>query len=306
MTTAFIFPGQGSQSLGMLDQFDDIALVRDAFMQASDALGEDLWGAMSDAQAINRTEITQPLMLAADIALWRVWQSRGGERPAWLAGHSLGEYAALVAADAIDFVAAIKLVRVRAECMNRAPEGAMAAILGLEAEAVVQLCEQLANDQILEAVNFNAPDQIVIAGDKDAIARAVAAAKDHGAKRALGLPVSVASHCSLMRDAAREFAAELEKIQFREPSIPLLHNVDAQSHPAAEIRASLARQLDHPVQWIATIAACVSAGVDNFYECGPGRVLVGLGKRIAPAAQWSALGERSSFAQALAEGVTNE
>lgn len=306
MTIAFIFPGQGSQSLAMLEAFSDLAPVRDTFAEASEVLGIDLWATMADADAINRTEITQPLMLAADISLWRAWQAQGGALPALLAGHSLGEYAALVAAGALDFTTATKLVRTRAECMNRAPAGAMAAILGLDAQAVVRLCSDLAQGQVLEAVNFNAPGQIVIAGDKDAVARTVAAAKDYGAKRALELPLSVASHCSLMRDAARDFAAELAQVEFREPAIPVLHNVDAKSHGAAHIRAVLGQQLDHPVQWIATIEACINAGVDAFYECGPGKVLVGLGKRIAPTARWVALGERSGFTEALAAHAIHE
>lgn len=306
MTSAFIFPGQGSQSLGMLDAFADLAPVRDTFAEASEALGMDLWGAMADAEAIDRTETTQPLMLAADIALWRAWRTGGGELPTLLAGHSLGEYAALVAADALDLTTATKLVRSRAECMNRAPAGAMAAILGLNAGAVVSLCNELAQGQVLEAVNFNAPGQIVIAGDQDAIARAIAAAKDYGAKRALPLPVSVASHCSLMRDAARDFAAELERIDFREPTIKVLHNVDAKTHPASEIRAVLGKQLDHPVQWIATIEACVAAGVEEFNECGPGKVLTGLGKRIAADAQWLTLGDRAGFTQALSAHANHE
>lgn len=284
----------------MLDGFSDLKPVRDTFVEASEALGIDFWASMADAGAINRTEITQPLMLAADVALWRAWQAAGGAVPALLAGHSLGEYAALVAAGALDLTTASKLVRTRAECMNRAPAGAMAAILGLEAEVVLRLCGDLAHGDVLEAVNFNAPGQIVIAGDKDAIARALTAAKDYGAKRAVELPVSVASHCSLMGEAARDFAAELAPVKFAEPAIPVLHNVDAKSHGAAKIGAVLSEQLDHPVQWIAIVDACVKAGVDTFYECGPGKVLVGLGKRIAAQARWVALGERAGFMQALA------
>lgn len=306
MTAAFIFPGQGSQSLGMLDAFSDLKPVRDVFAEASEALGMDLWATMTDADAINRTEITQPLMLAADVALWRAWQADGSGAPALLAGHSLGEYAALVAAGTLDLTTATKLVRFRAECMNRAPAGAMAAILGLDADAIIQLCSDLAQGQVLEAVNFNAPGQIVIAGDKDAVARAITAAKDYGAKRALELPVSVASHCSLMCDAARDFAAQLAQVEFREPAIRVLHNVDAKPHGVTEIGAVLGQQLDHPVQWIATIEACVKAGVDTFYECGPGKVLLGLGKRIAADARWVALGERAGFMEALAAHAIHE
>lgn len=306
MTLAFVFPGQGSQSLGMLDAFSDLKPVRDTFAEASEALGMDLWATTTNADAINRTEITQPLMLAADVALWRAWQAGAGVPPALLAGHSLGEYAALVAAGALDLTTATKLVRTRAECMNRAPAGAMAAILGLEAETVLQLCADLAQGDVLEAVNFNAPGQMVIAGDKNAIARAVTAAKDYGAKRALELPVSVASHCSLMRDAARDFAAELARVEFREPVIPVLHNVDARSHTADQMQVVLGQQLDHPVRWIETIEACVEAGVDTFYECGPGKVLVGLGKRIAADARWLALGERAGFTEALAAHAIHE
>lgn len=295
MTLAIVFPGQGSQSADMLSAFADLPVVKQTFTEASATLDIDMWQIMSDAQAINRTEITQPLMLTADIAIWRAWRERGGARPALVAGHSLGEYAALVAAEAIDFASALRLVRTRAECMNAAPPGAMAAILGLDADKVSALCAEAAAGEVLEPVNFNAPGQIVIAGETSAVARAVATAKTHGAKRAIELPVSIASHCSLMREPAQKFGEALAATVFNAPVITVLSNVDAQPHSLETLRQALQAQLDHPVQWIATIEACMQRGVSEFYECGPGKVLVGLGKRIAPDANWIALGERAAF-----------
>ena len=295
MSIAVVFPGQGSQSANMLSSFYDLPIVVQTFSEASTTLGIDMWQIMSDADAINRTEITQPLMLTADIALWRAWRERQQGSPTMLAGHSLGEYAALVAADAIDFASALTLVRARAECMNAAPPGAMAAILGLDADKVSALCAEAAAGEVLEPVNFNAPGQIVIAGEAAAVARAIALAKTYGAKRAIELPVSIASHCSLMREPAQKFAATLAATNFRAPAIPVLRNVDAQPHTLETIRQALQDQLDHPVQWIATIEACAEQGVRDFYECGPGKVLVGLGKRIASEARWIALGERAAF-----------
>lgn len=295
MTTAVVFPGQGSQSVDMLSAFADLPAVTETFAEASATLGIDMWQIMSDADAINRTEITQPLMLTADIALWRAWRERKAMEPSVLAGHSLGEYAALVAAEALDFASALELVRTRAECMNAAPPGAMAAILGLDADKVTALCAEAAAGEVLEPVNFNAPGQIVIAGEASAVARAVSLAKTYGAKRAIELPVSIASHCSLMREPAQKFAAALAATRFNAPVITVLSNVDAKPHRLDTVRQSLQAQLDHPVQWIATIEACVRDGVSDFYECGPGKVLVGLGKRIAADARWTALGERTAF-----------
>lgn len=295
MTFAVVFPGQGSQSVDMLSAFSALDPVKQTFEEASLTLGTDMWQIMSDAAAINRTEITQPLMLTADIAIWRAWRGSVGESPAVLAGHSLGEYAALVAAEAIDFASALELVQMRAECMNAAPPGAMAAILGLDADKVSALCEEAAGGEVLEPVNFNAPGQIVIAGKASAVARAIALAKTHGAKRAIELPVSIASHCSLMREPAQKFSAALAATTFRAPVVPVLSNVNAEPHRLETLRGALQAQLDHPVQWIATIEACVAEGVSDFYECGPGKVLVGLGKRIAPQARWIALGERAVF-----------
>lgn len=295
MTMAMVFPGQGSQSADMMSAFADLDVVKQTFAEASAALGVDMWQIMSDAQAINRTEITQPLMLTADIAIWRAWRERGGAMPDVVAGHSLGEYAALVAAGAIDFTSALILVRTRAECMNGAPPGAMAAVLGLDADKVAALCAEAAAGEVLEPVNFNAPGQIVIAGESSAVARAIALAKTHGAKRAIELPVSIASHCGLMREPAQKFSAALAATTLNAPAIPVLSNVDAKPHSLETVRDALQAQLDHPVQWIATIEACVQRGVSDFYECGPGKVLVGLGKRIAPDARWTALGERAAF-----------
>lgn len=300
MTLAMVFPGQGSQSADMLSAFADLPVVKQTFAEASATLDIDMWQIMSDAQAINRTEVTQPLMLTADIAIWRAWRERGGAMPALVAGHSLGEYAALVAAEAIDFASALRLVRTRAECMNAAPPGAMAAILGLDADKVSALCAEAAAGEVLEPVNFNAPGQIVIAGETSAVARAVAMAKTHGAKRAIELPVSIASHCSLMREPAQKFGEALAATLFNAPVITVLSNVDAQPHSLETVRQALQAQLDHPVQWIATIEACMQRGVSDFYECGPGKVLIGLGKRIAPDASWIALGERAALDEVTA------
>lgn len=288
MTLAFVFPGQGSQSVGMLN---DLAaaypLVRQTFDEAAAALGYDLWTIVANGpeDKLNQTEITQPAMLAAGVAVWRVWRARGGPLPAVMAGHSLGEYSALCCAEAMTFPDAVRLVADRGRFMQDAVpagQGGMAAILGLEDEQVRAVCAQAAHGEVLAAVNFNSPGQVVIAGSAAAVARGVDAAKAAGAKRALLLPVSVPSHCALMQPAAARLAARLAGVNVRAPIVPVLHNchVLAESDPAA-IRAALVRQLASPVRWVETVREMAARGVDMLVECGPGKVLAGLNKRIA-------------------------
>ena len=305
MKLAFVFPGQGSQSVGMMQGWGDRAEVRATFSEASDALGQDLWTLVTDgpAELLNQTVNTQPAMLAADIAAWRVWQTAGGTAPALLAGHSLGEYAALVAAGSMGFADAIKLVRFRAEAMQAAvPEdvGAMAAILGLDDDTVRAVCVDAAGGEVVEAVNLNSPGQVVIAGNKAAVERAMVLAKEKGAKRALPLPVSVPSHSSLMLPAAEKLLEHLQGVTIVTPNIPVLHNSDVQSHsePAA-IRAALAKQLHTPVRWVETVQALKAAGIERVIECGPGKVLASLNKRIDDSLPAVALVDEASLQAAL-------
>ncbi|OYY61874.1 MAG: [acyl-carrier-protein] S-malonyltransferase [Hydrogenophilales bacterium 28-61-11] len=302
---AFVFPGQGSQSVGMMQGWGERPDVRDTFIEASDALGLDLWAMVADGpiELLNQTVNTQPAMLAADIAAWRVWQAAGGATPALMAGHSLGEYAALVAAGVLGFADAIRLVRFRAEAMQAAvPEGvgAMAAILGMEDDVVRAVCSEAAAGEIVEAVNFNSPGQVVIAGNKAAVERAMVLAKEKGAKRALPLPVSVPSHSSLMLPAAEKLLAYLQGVTITTSLIPVLHNTDVHSHADADaIRVALARQLHTPVRWVETVQAIKAAGIDRVIECGPGRVLAGLNKRIDDSLPAVALVDEASLAAAL-------
>lgn len=302
---AFVFPGQGSQSVGMMQGWGDRAEVRFTFSEASDALGEDLWTLVTEGPAdlLNQTVNTQPAMLAADVAVWRVWRAAGGVQPALLAGHSLGEYAALVAAGSLGFSDAIKLVRFRAEAMQAAvPEGvgAMAAILGLDDDAVRAVCNEAAAGEVVEAVNLNSPGQVVIAGNKAAVERAMVLAKEKGAKRALPLPVSVPSHSSLMLSAAEKLLVHLQGVTIKASSIPVLHNTDVQSHSEPDaIRAALAKQLHTPVRWVETVQALKAAGMENVFECGPGKVLAGLGKRIDDSLSMLALVDEASLQVAL-------
>ena len=287
MQSAFIFPGQGSQSIGMLaDLAAEFPIVKQTFAEASEALGYDLWQLVQNGPEadLNQTDKTQPAMLAAGIAVWRVWQNQQQFQPAFLAGHSLGEYSALVAAGAIDFKDAIKLVAKRGELMQQAVpvgEGAMAAILGLEDAQVIDLCKQASIHGVVEAVNFNSPGQVVIAGAAAAVNQAIDLATAAGAKRALLLPVSVPSHCALMQPAAEQLARELLNIDIRVPQIPVIHNASVTSTPDSDaIRDLLARQLFSPVRWVETINYLAAQGVDTLVECGPGKVLAGLAKRI--------------------------
>lgn len=287
MSTAFIFPGQGSQSVGMMaglsEPYPDI---KNTFDEAGAILGYDLWQLVCDGpkEKLNATEFTQPAMLTAGVASWRIWQSAGGAKPAVMAGHSLGEYTALVCAGAIAFTDAVTLVADRARFMQTAVpegEGAMAAILGLDDDAVRRLCEENAAGEVLQAVNYNAPGQVVVAGSHAAVQRLVDNAKQAGAKRALPLPVSVPSHCTLMQPASDRMAERLQNVAIRQPDIPVIHNVNvAPADDPAQIRELLARQIAEPVRWVETIQHMAADGVDALVECGPGKVLCGLNKRI--------------------------
>ena len=287
MSLAFVFPGQGSQSIGMLDQLaTEYQLVQETFIEASDALGYDIWELVTSGPdvALNQTERTQPAMLAAGIAVWRVWQSLTNIHPGYLAGHSLGEYTALVAAGALSFTDAIKLVEMRGQLMQQAvPEGqgAMAAILGLDDNAVKMICIDAADEQVVEAVNFNSPGQVVIAGNVEAVTKATELAKEQGAKRALLLSVSVPSHCALMKPAAEKLAEAITDTPVHKTRIPVLHNVNVSAAADEnEIKALLIQQLHNPVRLVETIQALSDKGVDKIVECGPGKVLAGLTKRI--------------------------
>lgn len=285
MKFAFLFPGQGSQSVGMMQGFGDQPVIRDTFIEASDVLEQNLWRMVTEPnEELNQTANTQPLMLTAGVAVWRAWLEAGGARPAVMAGHSLGEYTALVAAGALEFSAALPLVRYRAEVMQGAVAegvGAMAAILGLDDDAVRAVCIESAQGEVLEAVNFNSPGQVVIAGHKSAVERGMEAAKAKGAKRALILPVSVPSHCVLMKPAADKLALYLESGAVSAPQIPVLHNADVQAYSDAQsIKNALVRQLYSPVRWVETVQAISAQGIARAAECGPGKVLAGLNKRI--------------------------
>lgn len=286
MSTAFLFPGQGSQSVGMMAGLAGRPEVRSTFEEASQALGQDLWKLVAEGpeEDINLTINTQPVMLAAGVATYRTYLAAGGRQPALMAGHSLGEYTALVAAGAVSLDDAIRLVRFRAEAMQSAvPEGAgaMAALLGLDDDAVLAVCREAAGDEVLEAVNFNSPGQVVIAGNQAAVERGMALAREKGAKRALALPVSVPSHSSLMKPAAEKLAAYLAQVRIVPPQVPVLHNADVADYADPEkIKGALARQLYSPVRWVETIRALKARGADRFVECGPGKVLAGLNKRI--------------------------
>ena len=289
MNIAVIFPGQGSQSVGMLAAYtEDWPQIIDTFNEASDVLGYDLWDIVSNGpeEKLNQTEITQPAMLAADIAVMRVMQQQCMLRPFVVAGHSLGEYAALVAASALEYTDAIKLVAERGRLMQNAVpegEGAMAAILNLSDDQVMTICKTIASEtgQVVEAVNFNSPGQVVIAGNTAAVEKAIEAAKEEGAKRALLLPVSVPSHSSLMKSAAEQLAEALKSVTIKSPQIQVIHNYDAKSHDDPDaIREALVKQLYNPVRWVQTAQIIGSAADDAIVECGPGKVLSGLSRRI--------------------------
>ncbi|MCI8211602.1 malonyl CoA-ACP transacylase [Pseudomonas sp. S25] len=285
---AFVFPGQGSQSLGMLaDQGAQHPLILDTFAQASDALGYDLWALTQEGpvESLNQTDKTQPAILTASVALWHVWLAEGGAVPAFVAGHSLGEYSALVAAQSLSLADAVKLVERRGQLMQEAVpagQGGMAAILGLDDADVIAACAEAAQGEVVSAVNFNSPGQVVIAGSAEAVKRAMELCKARGAKRALPLPVSVPSHCELMRPAAERFAESIEAIEWQAPQIPLVQNVSASVvTDLATLKTDLLQQLYKPVRWVESIQALAANGATQLIECGPGKVLAGLNKRCA-------------------------
>ncbi len=303
---AFVFPGQGSQSRGMMNGYADFSAVRDTFTEASDVLKQDLWQLASegDDAELNATVNTQPLMLTAGVAVYRAWQSQNGPHPAMMAGHSLGEYTALVAGGALAFSDALPLVRYRAQCMQQAvPEGVggIAAILGLDDEAVRAVCIEGAQGQVLEAVNYNSPGQVVIAGDRAAVERGMELAKARGAKRAIMLPMSVPSHCSLLKGAAEQLREYLRNITVQVPSVPVLHNADVAAYSDGDqIRDALVRQLYSPVRWVETVLEFGKQGITHNVECAPGRVLAGLNKRIATGQTALAINDGAALTQALA------
>lgn len=304
---AFVFPGQGSQSRGMMEGYADFPVVRNTFAEASDILKQDMWQLVvdgSDAE-LNATVNTQPIMLTAGVAVYRAWQSQHGALASVMAGHSLGEYTALVAAKALNFSDALPLVRYRAECMQQAvPEGVggIAAILGLDDEAVRALCIEAAEGEVLEAVNYNSPGQVVIAGNRAAVERGMALAKAKGAKRAIMLPMSVPSHCSLLKGAAERLRDYLVSVDVKVPVISVLHNADVAAYSDAEkIRDALVRQLYSPVRWVETVQAFGKMGVTHNVECAPGRVLAGLNKRIDTSQQALAINDGASLMQTLTE-----
>jgi [acyl-carrier-protein] S-malonyltransferase len=305
MTLAFAFPGQGSQSVGMMGGFDELAVVRETFVEASDILGQDLWQMVTagPAEELNLTVNTQPVMLTAGVAVYRAWNSLQGAKPAAVAGHSLGEYTALVAAGALAFADALPLVRYRAKVMQEAVAegiGGMAAILGLDDDVVRAVCAEAAQGEVLEAVNFNSPGQVVIAGHRSAVERGMEAAKAKGAKRALPLPVSVPSHCALMRPAAEALGQYLQSVPVNAPQMPVLHNADVKSYSdGAAIKDALVRQLYSPVRWVETVRELAAQGITTLAECGPGKVLAGLNKRIEANMQVVALTDANALRQAV-------
>lgn len=306
MKFALVFPGQGSQSLGMMNAYGDSAVIRQTFAEASAALGRDLWQLVCEgpAEALNQTVNTQPLMLTAGVACYRLWLEKGGPEPALVAGHSLGEYSALVASGVLDFKDAVPLVELRGRAMQeavQAGEGAMAAILGLDAAGVIAACAESSQGQVVEAVNFNAPEQIVIAGHAAAVERAAAACKAMGAKRAVMLQVSAPFHCSLMQPAAERLRQRLSELSFSVPRIAVVNNVDALclSDPE-QIKDALVRQAASPVRWVGTMQVLAAKGVGHVYECGPGKVLAGLVKRCAEGLVGGAMADLAGIDAALA------
>jgi len=284
---AMAFPGQGSQSVGMQSALaEEHAIVAQTYAEASESLGFDLWSLVQKGpgEQLDVTEVTQPAMLTAGVAAWRVWQSACGPAPRVMAGHSLGEYTALVCAGSLDFKSGVSLVRKRGELMRDAAadiDGAMAAILGLDDDAIVEVCAKVANGEVAEAVNFNSPGQVVVAGHRAAIERVIEAAKAAGARRALILPVSVPAHSSIMRPAGVALAGELEATEFHAPEIEVMSSVAVRPYRDTEdIRSLLTEQISAPVQWVKTVEAMLEAGADGVIECGPGKVLTGLMRRI--------------------------
>ena len=307
MKLAFVFPGQGSQSVGMMAGYAGLAQIDETLTAADAALGAPLTLLISNgpAEELNTTTNTQPAMLAADVAVWNAWLAAGGLKPALLAGHSLGEYAALVASESLDFASAMKLVKARSQAMQDAVPagmGGMAAVLGIEPAALAEVCEKASQGEVVSCCNLNAPGQIVIGGHRAAVERAIVLAKAAGAKRALMLPMSVPSHCELMRPAAEAMAIALNRANFQAPKIAVLHNATVDvAGDAAGIRLVLAEQLFKPVRWIETIEKFAMQGVTHIVECGPGKVLAGMVKRIAPDVKCLTLSDKAAFVAALAE-----
>jgi [acyl-carrier-protein] S-malonyltransferase len=305
MKLALVFPGQGSQAVGMMQGFAESKIVRDTFAEASSVLGQDLWHlvATGPSEELNATVNTQPVMLTAAYAMYRAWQEAGGPTPGVVAGHSLGEYTALVASGVLAFADALPLVRFRAQAMQEAVPmgtGAMAAILGLDDDAVRTACAEAAQGEIVEAVNFNAPSQVVIAGHKAAVERAAEAAKARGAKRAVMLPVSAPFHSSLLKPAADRLQERMQSVTFRAPQIAIVNNVDvAMVNDPTQIKDALARQACNPVRWVETVRAFAAQGVTHVVECGPGKVLAGLTKRIEGSLQGYAITDPASLQQTM-------
>jgi [acyl-carrier-protein] S-malonyltransferase len=307
-TLAFVFPGQGSQSLGMLAELAELHPgVRDTFAEASDGAGADLWALSQGGpeEMLNRTEYTQPALLAAGVAVWRLWQAQGGAAPARLAGHSLGEYTALVAAGALSLREGAHLVRIRGQLMQDAAPagvGAMAAVLGAEDALVREVCEQAAGSQVVVPANFNSPGQIVIGGDTAAVDRALALLAEKGVRKTVKLAVSVPSHTPLMREAANRLAETMAGLDWRAPQLPVVQNVDAKVHDGIPaIRQALVEQLYLPVQWTGCVQALAAQGITRIAECGPGKVLAGLVKRIDKSLEARALGTPAEFGAAREE-----
>jgi len=305
---AYVFPGQGSQTVGMLAELAaENPQVEATFREASDALGYDLWQLVQQgpAEELNKTWQTQPALLAASVAIYRVLQSKNAVQPSMMAGHSLGEYSALVCAGVLNFADAIKLVELRGKLMQEAvPEGtgAMQAIIGLDDASIRKACEESAQGQVVSPVNFNSPGQVVIAGNKEAVERAGTACKAAGAKRALPLPVSVPSHCALMKPAADKLAVALEAITFSAPSVPVVNNVDVKCETeGAAIRSALVRQLYSPVRWTESVEFIAAQGVEQLLEVGPGKVLTGLTKRIVDSLSAAAVNDSASLSAALTQ-----
>jgi [acyl-carrier-protein] S-malonyltransferase len=303
---ALVFPGQGSQQVGMMRELAErYSVVRTTFEEASDALGYDLWHVVQEgpAEHLDATACTQPALLTASVAIWRVWQELEGPRPGAMAGHSLGEYSAMVCAGVLPFAEGVRLVKLRGEAMQQAVPagtGGMAAILGLEDAAVEQACREAGQGEVVAAVNYNAPGQVVIAGGKAAVERAIALCQQAGAKRALPLPVSVPSHCELMRPAAERLSSAMSDIEMRPPRYTVVQNVDAQAHADVDtLRTRLVEQLYQPVRWTSCIENMTEQGAEVFIECGPGKVLTGLGKRINRSTKGLAVNDPDSLESAL-------
>ncbi|HQA35700.1 MAG TPA: ACP S-malonyltransferase [Casimicrobium huifangae] len=307
MKLAFVFPGQGSQSVGMMTGYAGLAQIDETLAAADAALGAPITAliASGPAEDLNVTTNTQPAMLAGDVAVWNAWLAAGGPKPVMVAGHSLGEYAALVASGSLDFASAMKLVKARSQAMQDAVPagvGGMAAVLGIEPGPLAEVCDKAAQGEVVACCNLNAPGQIVIGGHKTAVERAIVLAKEAGAKRAMLLPMSVPSHCELMRPAAAALASALNAAVFAPPQIAVIHNATVDvAGDAAAIRAVLADQLFKPVRWIETVEKMAAQGVTHIIECGPGKVLAGMVKRIAPDVKCLTLADKASFEAALAE-----